>query len=118
MLFLKGDIVARDDYFVIVYSLLSYLYEQLKAGKRPEKSELTAEQYGIPEQYWIYILDSLLEQGFTKGYKIQQTKFGIVHTDLQDMQITPCGIQYLFDNTLFEKAKKTLKDIKDTIPLI
>ena len=108
--------MAKNDYFVIVYSLLSYLYEQLKAGKLPEKSELTAERYGIPERYWIYILDSLLEQGYTKGYKLQNTKFGTVHTDLSDMQITPQGIQYLFDNSLFEKAKKTIKELKDTIP--
>ena len=110
--------MARDDYFVIVYSLLSYLYKQLKRGQKVDVDDLTAEYYGIPENYWLYILDSLLEQGYTKGYKMQQTKFGVVHTDLSNMQITPNGIQYLFDNTLFEKVKRTLKELKDITPTL
>ncbi len=32
--------------------------------------------------------------------------------------ITPKGIQYLFDNNLFEKAKKVVKDIKEMTPFL
>lgn len=28
--------MARDDYFVIVYQLMKYLYECLKRGEKPE----------------------------------------------------------------------------------
>lgn len=110
--------MAKDDYFVIVYDLLTYLYDCLKSGRRVDMAELTAERYGIPESYWLYILDSLLEQGFAQGYRFRQTKFGIVHIDLGDMQISPAGIQYMFENSLFEKTKKTLKELKDTVPFI
>ena len=46
------------------------------------------------------------------------TKNGVVFGDLQDAVITPKGIEYLFENSLLEKAKKTLKDAKEMIPFI
>lgn len=33
---MKGDSVAKDDYFVLAYRLLSYLYGCLKAGEKPD----------------------------------------------------------------------------------
>ena len=34
--------MAQDDYFVIVYQVLKYLYECLKKGEKPEACRLTA----------------------------------------------------------------------------
>ncbi|CAM3126262.1 YjcQ family protein [Lactobacillus bombicola] len=33
-----------------------------------------------------------------------------------NVQITPKGIEYLFSNSMMERVKNTLKDIKGTIP--
>lgn len=41
--------MAKDDYFVIVYQVLKYLYECLKKGEQPESSYLRAGRYSIPE---------------------------------------------------------------------
>ncbi len=52
--------MSRDDYFVIVYQVLKYLYDCLKKGERPDKDLLNEDEYSIPKQYWEYILISLL----------------------------------------------------------
>lgn len=108
--------MAKDDYFVIVYQVLKYLYSQLKAGKKPDGQQLTAVYYLIPENYWGYIIVSLLNEGYISGIEPVPTKDGLYIGDMSDAIITPKGIQYLFDNTLFEKVKKTLKEVKDIVP--
>lgn len=108
--------MAKDDFFVIVYQVLKYLYEGLKTGEEPEAIRLTASAYSIPESYWGYILLSLLEEGYVKGIAVHSTKSGILFSDLQDAVITPKGIEYLFENSLLQKVKRTLKDVKELIP--
>ncbi len=110
--------MAKNDYFVIVYQVLKYLYECLKQGEKPEPCYLSASKYSIPENYWEYIVISLIDEEYIKGIQIMSTKNGIVLGDLQDTIITPKGIEYLFENSLLEKAKKSLKDAKEMIPFI
>ena len=110
--------MAQNDYFVIVYQVLKYLYDCLKAGEKPEAEYLVASTYNIPENYWAYILLSLINEEYVKGVVINRTKDGVLFGDLQEVIITPKGIEYLFENSLIEKAKKTLKDVKDMIPFI
>lgn len=110
--------MAKDDYFVIVYQVLKYLYDCLKRGERPEAVYLQAARYSIPESYWAYIILSLINEGHVKGIATIPTKDGIVLGDFQDATITPKGIAYLFENSLLEKAKRTIKDAKDMIPFV
>lgn len=108
--------MAKDDYFVIVYRVLKYLYDCLKEGKKPEVSFLHASMYSIPENYWTYIVVSLLNEKYIDGVVLHETKDGVVLGNLQEAIITPKGIEYLFENSLLAKAKRTLKDIKEINP--
>ena len=110
--------MAKDDYFVIVYQVLKYLYEQLKNGQPLEVDKLTAQYYRVNDRYWYYILENMLEQGYVKGYRSVLTKDGQVFLGLECTVITPKGIEYLFDNSLMEKVKRTLKGIKDMTPML
>ena len=110
--------MAQNDYFVIVYRVLKYLYDCLKKGEKTEVEYLVASTYNIPENYWIYILLSLINEEYIKGIRVDSTKDGVIFGDLREAIITPKGIEYLFENSLIEKAKKTLKDVKDMIPFI
>lgn len=105
--------MAKDDLFVITYKILKYLYDCLKRGEKPETFFLTASAYSIPENYMGYILVNLIDEGYIGGITINKTKDGIYFGDLQDTMITWKGVEYLFENSLFEKVKKTLKDVAD-----
>jgi len=113
--------MAKDDYFVIVYKLLAYLYIQLKKGNPVDEKMVNYDSplFKIKESYWRYIIKHLLLDGYIEG--ISATKvFGkeIIFENLQDMMITPKGIDYLCNNSLFEKAKEFLKEVKDITPFI
>lgn len=51
--------MARDDFHVIVYQLLSYLYQRLKKGETVDKEMIDYDSplYAkINKKYWAYII--------------------------------------------------------------
>lgn len=111
--------MAKDDYFVIVYKILAYLYVQLKVGKPVDGSMISADGglFQIPESYHSYIISSLLNEGYITGVRTR-TWGGDEIIDLSQCQITPKGISYIFENSLLEKAKQFLKEVKEITPFI
>lgn len=113
--------MAKDDYYVIAYKILAYLYIQLKKGKpiEPEMLMYDGGLFQINRDYWVYIIENMLDQGYIRG--IQNPSVGrgyYIKEQLSDCEITPKGIDYLCDNNLMERAKKFLKDVKDITPFI
>ena len=113
--------MARDDYHVIVYQILAYLYMQLKEGEPINGNFLKAEsQYlHINERYWQFIMQSLVDEGYIRGISITKA-WGreMIIGDLDLCQITPAGIEYLCDNSFLQRAKELLKDIKAIVPFV
>lgn len=113
--------MAKDDYYVVVYKILAYLYVKLKAGEDidPELIKPDGKFCEINERYWTYIMIHMLHDGYVEGFSITRT-YGAecIINNLGCIQITPSGIDYLCNNSLFEKAKAFLKDVKEITPFI
>lgn len=113
--------MARDDYPVIVYQILAYLYTQLKSGEPVDARMLEAgsKYLNINERYWTFIMKNLLNEGFITGVMITKT-FGdtFIVDHLENAMITPKGIEHLTDNSFLNKAKEFLKDIKAIVPFV
>lgn len=115
--------MAKDDYHVIVYQILSYLYTCLKKDLPVNDDNLSwqgSKYFNIPETYWKYIMVNMIEQGFIKGVtltKVWGEEYPLI-TDLENCRITPKGIEFLCDNSFMEKAKAFLKDVKEITPFI
>jgi len=105
--------MAKDDYFVIAYRLLKYLYDCLKKSKKPNMAVLDADFFGIENEYWQYIIKNLFTDGYIEG--VIQLDGGVMPRT--DLCVTPKGIQYLEENSLFQKIKGTVKDIAEIIPV-
>lgn len=112
--------MAKDDYFVIVYQILSYLYQRLKKGEPVDPAMLGHDSplFKINKRYWAYIIYHMAEMGFVEGVDFVNldgldVPFAV---GLNKCRITPAGIEYLCDNSLMEKAKNFLKDIKEIVP--
>jgi hypothetical protein len=111
--------MAKDDYFVIVYRLLKYLYACLKKSKDPSTEVLDAEFFMIDEKYWEYIIRHLKEGEYVEGVTLislmnrpdKCVKIGL------NFKITPKGIQYLEENPIFQKVKGAVKDIAEIFPI-
>ncbi|WP_018659438.1 YjcQ family protein [Allofustis seminis] len=113
--------MAKDDYHVVVYQILAYLYVQLKAGEKIDTKLLQAESnyLNINRLYWSYIIENLYNQGLVSGVVKSKSWGGnTVMFDIENIKITPLGIEYLTDNSFLEKAKEFLKDIKAIVPFI
>lgn len=108
--------MSKDDYFVIVYQVLKYLYECLKSGEKPDKEQFENMSLKLNKDYWYYIIENLSKQGFVEGVYIKKTKDNrLIY--FNDIEITPNGIEYLFDNNLMAKAKNSLKGLIELVPL-
>lgn len=113
--------MAKDDYHVIVYQILAYLYVQLKAGEKVDAKMLEADSnyLKINKVYWTYIIENLYNQGFVSGVVIDKAWGGdLAMVDIEDIMITPLGIEYLTDNSFLKKAKEFLKDVKAIVPFV
>ena len=119
--------MAKDDYHVIVYQILAYLYQCLKSGKDVDPQLLgvdsayfTANGQELNRRYWAYVI-----------YNLQASELieGVVFADMDNMKhpypvnldgcmITPAGIEYLTDNSFIAKAKEFLKEIKAIAPFV
>ncbi len=115
--------MAKDDYHVIVYQILSYLYTCLKNGEKVKGDKITwdkSEYFTINEDYWRYIIVNMVDQELITGVVLTNSwgqEYPII-SDLDNCRITPRGIEFLCDNSFMEKAKKMLKDIKAITPFI
>lgn len=111
--------MAKDDYFVIVYQILAYLYQRLKKGLPVDTRMLKADSplLKINEKYWAYIIYHMQESGFIEDVPFSNLDDVFpIPLDLSEIKITPKGIEYLCDNSFMEKAKAFLKDIKEIMP--
>lgn len=107
--------MAKDDYFVLVYRLLRYLYGCLKAGERSDISAITSEALNINNGYWMYILESMCDEGYIKGiYFSTSGKFKVAK--IYDLKITEKGIDFLQNSKQMENAAYTLNAVEKVIP--
>ena len=110
--------MAKDDYFVLAYRILSYLYACFKAGEQPDMDCISADVLHIPVGYWFNIMRSLTEEGYIVGLVFPASIGSAVSVKVIDLRITQKGIEFLQENSMMKKAAAFLKTIKETVPCI
>lgn len=109
--------MARNDFHVIAYRILAYLYECLKNGVTPQNDIVSADTMGIPDRYFMDVLQILSDEGFITGAFVkdpyaQHTLF----RGWMTMRITRAGIEFMQENAWMTRALKFLRDLKEVIP--
>ncbi len=104
--------MAANDYHVIVYQILAYLYAQLKKGEPINTAFISndGQMFSIPHSYWLYIMRSLITDGYVSGVRLGDQGQII---GLDKCEITPLGIAYICDDYALEKARDFLSGRKD-----
>ncbi len=113
--------MAKNDYPVIVYQILSYLYKCLKSGDDVQGILLNYDSPmfdKINKRYWEYIMHNLVKYNLIEGIiEVNVDGKPIPYiTCLENCMITPKGIEYLTDNSFLSKAKEFLKDVREIVP--
>ena len=103
--------MANDDYFVLAYKLLGYLYKCLKEGIRPEWDYMRphTRDFPVAERYFLYVLENLTKDGHITGRVPVQSAGGAVRfKETTGIRITPKGIAYLEENSMMRRASEFL----------
>lgn len=112
--------MAKDDYYVIAYRILAYLYACLKSGEQVDVGYIKhdSEAINVSLNYWEYIIRHLYNDGCVEGVSevhiAGRNSPGI--KIMSSFMITPKGIEFLQNNSTMGKAKEFLKTLKETIP--
>lgn len=79
--------MAKDDYFKLVYAILTELYESKKSGTKVPPDAIHPERFGIPVSYWLDIMEpgqvSLHAEGDSKTAQESVFHFAYPCTILQ-----------------------------------
>ena len=107
--------MAKDDYDKIVCIILTYLYARIKGqtGVKPEDYlQPLTKDFPIVEDYFNFILESMLKAGYIEGITFTRTWNGdIISADgMTDIRITADGIHYLSENSIMRKVLEWLRD--------
>lgn len=110
--------MAKNDYFVIAYKILTYLYGCFQAGTKSELSQYSAEALGINRGYWRNVIESLTDEKYITGTEaitrsMENTPIGYIERFLHT-KITQGGIAFLAEDNLIAEAKKYVKAAKNT----
>lgn len=108
--------MPRDDYFRLVFKVLTELYTALKAGESVDVTHISAKALKIPYGYWAEITANLIVDGYTKGYTIREYLTGSKIEGIEGIKITPKGIEYLKENNMMRKVLTYLKEIGEIVP--
>ena len=97
--------MAHDDFDVIAYKFMAYVYGCMKAGKEVDIDK-SWELCGCPpEDYWKAILSSLQDSGYVKVNDARYDILGEVITSGK-CAITLDGAVYVRDSSKMRKAAK------------
>lgn len=111
--------MAKDDYDVIVYRVLVYLYAVLKRKTLFEDSTFQAavRKHVDSDEYFTAVLRMMQDEGLIRGLVIVKAWGGvdILASDLRDAEITAAGIHYLQENSTMKKVGAALKESVDMI---
>lgn len=108
--------MEKDDYFVMAYRVLHFLYECFKVGEKAEVEWFGPQALGINNGYWVNLLESLTKEGYITGIVFPRAIGSIRNAKVIDARITQKGIEFLQENSSIQKAMQFLKSAKETIP--
>lgn len=111
--------MAKDDYSVILYRLLVYLYacKKRKIMFEDQTFREAVKKNAGNDQYFYDILEMAQEEGFIRGANFKKA-WGpdkIPLFEENELEITASGIRYLQENSMMHKIGEKLKEAVDTI---
>lgn len=111
--------MAADDYEVIAYKILTYLYGVMKGKIVFDKVvfKTTILKKEISDEYFARILKMMKDENLVSGIVITKVWGNeyIVTSDIVDMEITATGIRYLKENSTIRKALENVPGYISTL---
>ncbi|RGM70765.1 hypothetical protein DXB98_09305 [Collinsella sp. OM07-12] len=95
--------MAADDFDVVVFKVLSYLYQCIKDGVEPNPAK-AQELAKINPVYWRAVVSDLIDRKLVVATVLKTTG----ETLYYDLRITSAGVDYLNESPKMRKVKEFL----------
>lgn len=106
--------MAKDDYYVVAFKILTYLYACLKRITLFDEDvfKQIIDKQKIADEYLTDILHMMTEEGMITGLVFTKAwgNTYILANEYGNMKITSFGITYLNENSTMSKIKGAVKD--------
>lgn len=109
--------MAKDDFFVIVFMVLSKVYRANKQDIAVTQEDLDLWGTEYNRGYWNHIILDMLDQGWISGVSPVSLLYGKGYK-ADEVYITPAGVEYLETNSMMHKAKEALNILPGWATLI
>lgn len=111
--------MAKDDYDVVVYRVLIYLYACLKRRIvfEEETFQASVRKNIDSDEYFIAVLHMMQNEGLIEGLSFKKAWGGVylLLSDIKDAEITASGVRYLRENRTMAKVGEKMKAAADII---
>lgn len=101
--------MSSDDYWVVAYKILSYLYACMKAGKEVDVAAMR-DLVRVNESYFGMVVRGLQDKGLVSGFHFDGLSGAIIDSPdsayMDDFAITMDGALFVRENSNMEKAKR------------
>ena len=101
--------MAKNDMHVVIFKILSYLYDCMKNGEEPDSNVIEHDALGIPRKYWLQIMKELTYRGYVDGIEVKQTTADY-YVSYSDPRVTMDGVEFLMENSMMNKAARFVAD--------
>ena len=99
--------MARNDYNVIVFKFLKYLYTCLINGEKADVNALSWDTGYFPgdKTYWEYVWEHLFTEGLVENVTVipVDNRNPMIHLN-DTVRISPKGIEFLEENKMMKKV--------------
>ncbi len=103
--------MASDDFEVIAYKILSYLYRCMKDGKKVDVAAMR-QLVGCNERYFGLVVRNLQSKGYVEGFFFDGLSGVVIDSPslaaMSDPAITMDGAVYVSENSRMSKCKDFL----------
>lgn len=99
--------MAKNDYCVVAYKILNYLYEMLRDGRPIYCNEIQNDGSLFPilnDEYWNTIIDNLISNGYIFEDEEKLYADSIEYMKIATYSITIKGIEYMYQNLAWIKT--------------
>lgn len=101
--------MSKDDMHVVIYKILTYLYQCLKEGVKPNVQQ-AQKICNINPIYWNAVVDDCIDKGYIKVPI--KSPFTEVYYELR---ITSDGVEYLDEAKPMNKVKQVIGEAFDVV---
>lgn len=106
--------MVKDDFPVIVYLILNYLYECLRDEKPvcPDCLKHDGTLFNIKYSYWKFIIDELMDRHWITCICIGDYENKKVTYKLETLCLLSQGLDALFNDLIVQQGRRFLNPIK------